>query len=131
MSAQFNDFSAYTQQFAAIASRANRLALENAESAFSVGVKTVERNVEAVTDYFGELAGARDFDSYKTLWPKGLQIARDNAERLVAAQQEMFGLSLKTGEAFGSLAKSHIESATDSFNATVAKAAKATRTSAK
>ncbi|MET0290530.1 MAG: phasin family protein, partial [Pseudoxanthomonas sp.] len=128
MSAQFNDFSAYTQQFAAIASRVNRLALENAESAFSVGVKTFERNAEAVNDYVTELAAVRDLDGYKTLWPKGLQLARDNTERLVAAQQEFFGLSLKTGEAFGALAKSQIESATDSFNATVAKAAKATKT---
>ena len=128
MSAQFNNqFSAYTHQFAAAASRANRLALENAESVFGVQLKTIEKNIDAATAFFGELAEVRDLDAYKTLWPKGLQIAKDNAERFVAAGQEVFGLNLKTGEALGQLAKSQFESATESVQATVAKATKSAR----
>ncbi len=128
MSAQFNNqFSAYTHQFAAAASRANRLALENAESVFGVQLKTIEKNIDAATTFFGELAEVRDLDAYKTLWPKGLQIAKDNAERFVAAGQEVFGLNLKTGEALGQLAKSQFESATESVQATVAKATKSAR----
>lgn len=127
MSAQFNNqFSAYTHQFAAAASRANRLALENAETVFGVQLKTLEKNIDATTAFFGELAEVRDLDTYKTLWPKGLQIAKDNAERVVAAGQEVFGLNLKTGEALGQLAKSQFESATESVQATVAKATKTT-----
>jgi hypothetical protein len=125
MSAQFNDtFSNFTHQFAAAAARANRLALENAETIFGVQLKTFEKNVDATTAYFSELAETQDLEAYKTLWPKGLQVAKDNAERLVAASQEVFGLNLKTGEALGQLAKSQFETVTDSVQASVAKATK-------
>jgi hypothetical protein len=86
MSYQFNDqFAAYTHQFAAVAARVNRLALENAETVFGVQLRTFEKNIDATTSYLGELADARDLESYKTLLPKGLQFARDNAERVSAA----------------------------------------------
>ncbi|RRN56344.1 phasin family protein [Pseudoxanthomonas sp. SGNA-20] len=125
MSYQFNEqLSAYTHQFAAVAARVNRLALENAESLFGVQLRTLEKNVEATTSYLGELAEARDLDAYRTLLPKGLQVARDNAERVAAAGQEVIGLTLKTGEALGELAKSQFESATSQVQATVAKAAR-------
>ena len=128
MSYQFNDqFSAYTHQFAAVAARLNRLALENAETVFGVQLRTLEKNVDATTSYLGELVEASDLESYKTLVPKGLQVARDNAERVAAAGQEVFGLTLKTSEAFGALAKSQFEAATDQAQAAVAKVAKATK----
>ena len=128
MNAQFNEsFSQFTHQFAAAASRANRLALESAETVFGVQLKTFEKNIDATTAFLGELAETRDLDGYKNLWPKGLQVAKDNAERVVAASQEVFGLSLKTGEAFGQLVKSQFESATDSVQASVAKATKAAK----
>ena len=73
MNAQFNEsFSQFTHQFAAAASRANRLALESAETVFGVQLKTFEKNVDATTAFFGELAETRDLDGYKNLWPKGL-----------------------------------------------------------
>ena len=128
MSYQFNDqFSAYTHQFAAVAARMNRLALENAETMFGVQLRTFEKNVDATTSFLGELVEARDLESYKTLVPKGLQVARDNAERVAAAGQEVFGLTLKTSEVLGQLAKSQFESATEQAQATVAKVAKATK----
>ena len=128
MSYQFNDqFSAYTHQFAAVAARMNRLALENAETMFGVQLRTLEKNVDATTSFLGELVEARDLESYKTLVPKGLQVARDNAERVAAAGQEVFGLTLKTSEVLGQLAKSQFESATEQAQATVAKVAKATK----
>ena len=87
MSYQFNEqfnnqFSAYTQQFTAAAARVNRLALENAESVFGVQLRTIEKNVEATTSFLSELADARDLEAYKALLPKGLQVARDNADGL-------------------------------------------------
>ena len=126
MSYQFNDqFSAYTHQFAAVAARMNRLALENAETMFGVQLRTLEKNVDATTSFLGELVEARDLESYKTLVPKGLQVARDNAERVAAAGQEVFGLTLKTSEALGQMAKNQFEAATEQAQATVAKATKA------
>ena len=56
--------------------------------------------------------------------PKGLQVAKENAERAAAAGQEVIGLTLKTNEALGQLAKSQFEAASESAQATVAKATK-------
>jgi hypothetical protein len=126
MSAQFSQpFNTFTNQFAAAASRANRLALESVETMFGVQLKTFEKNVDATTNYFDELAEVRDLEAYKNLWPKGLQVAKDNAERVIAAGQEVFGVTLKAGEAFGQLAKNQFETTTSNVQATVAKAAKA------
>ena len=133
MSAQFNTpFNSFTPQFAAAAARANRLALESAETVFGVQLKTIEQNVQATTAYFSELAEVRDLEAYKSLWPKGVQVAKDNTERLIAAGQEVFGVTLKTGEAFGQLAKNQFESAqntvqtaADNVQAAAAKAARA------
>lgn len=124
MSAQFNDFNSITNQFAAAATRANRLALETAETVFGVQLKTFEKNMEATTAFFGELAEVRDVEAYKTVFPKGIQIAKENAERAVAASQEVFGLTLKTNEAIGQLAKSQFEAASESAQASVSKATK-------
>ena len=125
MSAQINEqFSTFTHQFAAAAARANRLALENAETIFGVQLKAFEKNIDATTAYFTELAEIRDVEAYKTVLPKGLQIAKDNAERAAAANQEVIGLTLKTNEALGQLAKSQFEAASETAQATVAKATK-------
>ncbi|GHH56818.1 hypothetical protein GCM10009090_27090 [[Pseudomonas] boreopolis] len=111
MSAQFEGFDRYTQQFAAIASRANRLALENAESAFGLQLQAFGRNVSATTDFLGEFADARNLDSLQALWPKGLQLARDNFERVASVQHEVVGMSLKASEAIGELARQRFEDA--------------------
>ena len=125
MSAQLNEqFTTFTHQFAAAAARANRLALENAETIFGVQLKAFEKNIDATTAYFTELSEIRDVEAYKTVLPKGLQIAKDNAERAAAANQEVIGLTLKTNEALGQLAKSQFEAASESAQATVAKATK-------
>jgi hypothetical protein len=46
------------------------------------------------------------------VWPKGLQIARENAERAVSTGQEVIGRTLKTNEAIGQIAKGQFEAAT-------------------
>ena len=61
MPAAFSDrFSDATRQLAAAATRANRLALENAESVFGVQLKVMERNLTATGGWLGELARGED-----------------------------------------------------------------------
>lgn len=105
MSAQPNDFSSYTQQFTAAANRANRLALEGAESVFGVQLRAFERNSSAAAGFFGELTQAGAQVDLQALLPKGMQLAQDNMERLANANQEVLGLSLKTGSALGELVR--------------------------
>ncbi len=113
MSAQFESgFGSYTR-FASTAAHANRLAMEHAENAFGLQLKTLGQNVSATTDFLGEFAQAGSLVSYQTLWPKGLQLARDNLERLASASQEVVGLGLKASEAIGQLARHQFEAAPD------------------
>lgn len=129
---QFNEqFTKSYSQFADVAARANRLALENAEKAFGLYAAVLEENANATFAFMGQLVDVRDADGIKAVWPKGLQAARANAERAMGATQEAFAATVKTNEAIGSLAKGQFEQATAQVKADVEQAAKAASKSAK
>ena len=108
----FNEqFAAATRQFAETAAQANRLALDNASAVFGLQLAAIEERVNATLAFFGEAAEVRDLDGLKTLWPKGVQVARENLERGVSTGQEVFGRTLKTQGAITELAKSQFEAA--------------------
>ena len=67
----------------------------------------------------------------KAALPKGIQIARTNAERSFGAAQEAFADTVKTSEAIGALAKAQFEQASSQVKAEVAKATKAASKSGK
>ena len=125
---QNDQFTAATRQLADTTAQVNRLALDNAEKAFALQFAAIEQNVNAAFAFWGELAEVRDFDGFKTLLPKGVQVARENVERAISTSQEVIGRTLKTNEAIGQIAKGQVESATAQAKAgvdTVVKAAKA------
>ena len=122
----FNEqFAAATRQFADAAAQVNRLALDNAEAVFGLQLSAIEDRVNATFAFLGEAAEVRDFDSFKTLWPKGAQVARENLERGIATGQEVFGRSLKAHGAITELAKSQFESAARGVQGEVEKTVKA------
>lgn len=129
---QFNDqFSNAAGQFADAAANVNRLALQNAEKAFGLHMAAVEENINAAFAFASELIEVRDAEGLKAVWPKGIQVARANAERSFGAAQEAFAGTLKTNEAIGALAKSQFEQATSQVKAEVEKATKAASKAAK
>jgi len=114
MATAFSDrFSDATRQLAAAAMRANRLALENAESMFGVQLKVMERNLTATGGWLGELA--RGEDAAGTL-SKGAQLWQDNLQRLGQAQQDVVGLGLQAGKAWSELVQGYNESTADANN---------------
>ena len=120
----FNEqFAAATRQFAETAAQANRLALESAEAVFGLQLAAIEERVNATFAFFGEAAEVRDLDGLKTLWPKGVQIARENVERAVAVGQDVYGRTLKTNEAIGQITKSQLEAVAAKTQASVEEAA--------
>lgn len=132
MSYQFNDqFAAATRQFADTAAQINRLTLENAQKAFGLQLATLEENAEATFAFLGEAAEVRDFDGFKTLFPKGVQVARESAERALSAGQEVFGSTVKTNEAIAGIAKSQVETATAKVQAEADKVVKTAAKTAK
>ena len=48
-------------------------------------------------------------ESARSLFPKTVQIAKDNAEKLYAASQELVGISVKTTEAIGDVVRGQYE----------------------
>ena len=126
---QFNEqFAAASRQFADTAAQINRLALDNATQVFGLQLATLERNANAAFAFLGEVAEVRDAEQFKAVWPKGLQVARENFERSVNAGQEVVGRTLKAQEAIGQVAKAQFEASTAQAKdaaENVAKAAKA------
>ncbi len=124
---QFNDqFTKSTRQFADTTAQVGRLALENTEAVFGLQLAAIEQNMNATFAFWGELAEVRDLDGLKAVWPKGVQIARENVERSIGTGQEVYGRTLKTNEAIAQIAKGQIETAVANVQAdaeTVVKAA--------
>lgn len=107
---QFNEqFAKSTRQFADTTAQVGRLALANTEAVFGLQFNAIEENMNATFAFFGELADVRDIDGLKAVWPKGVQVARENVERSIGAGQEVFGRTLKTNEAIAQIAKVQYE----------------------
>ena len=123
---QFNEqFAAATRQFADTAAQINRIALDNAEAVFGLQLSALEERANATFAFFGEVAEARDPEAAKTLFPKGVQVARENLERAVAASQEVLDRTVKANEAIGQIAKTQFEAAAKKAEANVEKVVKA------
>lgn len=123
---QFNEqFAKSSRQFADTTAQVSRLALENTEAVFGLQLAAVEENLNAAFAFWGELTEVRDLDGLKTVWPKGVQVARENIERSIGAGQEVFGRTVKTNEAIAQLAKGQFETAAKAAQADAEQVVKA------
>ena len=121
---QFNEqFAAASRQFADTAAQINRIALDNVEAVFGLQLTALGERANATFAFLGEAAQARDPEAFKTLFPKGVQVARENVERAVAVGQDVFGRTLKANEAIGQITKTQIETVAAKTQATVEEAA--------
>ena len=121
---QFNEqFAAASRQFADTAAQINKIALENAEAVFGLQLSALEARANATFAFFGEATQARDLEAIKTLFPKGVQVARENVERAVAVGQEVYGRTLKANEAIGQITKAQLETVAAKTQASVEEAA--------
>lgn len=125
---QFNEqFAAASRQFADTAAQFNRIALENAEALFGLQLSAIEDRASATFAFFGEAAQARDAEAFKTLLPRGVQVARENVERAISVGQEVVGRTIKANEAIGQVAKGQFEAATAQAKAEADKVVKAAK----
>lgn len=106
--------------------KAQSLALASFERITELNVKTFEDRMKASVEFLTEAAEVRDLEAAKAFWPKSVQLAKESAEKLYATSQEVFGESLKTSEAIGSLAKGSFENTNETITKQVAAAKKAT-----
>lgn len=126
MNMQFNNeqFTAATRQFADTAAQINVIALNSAQDVFNAQIAALTDRAAATFAFLGEAAQVRDFDGAKNLWPKGVQVARENVERAVATTQEVAETATKASEKIGLIAKGQFEEATAKAEAAVQKVAK-------
>ena len=95
----------YTDAFV----KAQGLALAGFERITELNLKTFEDRVKASVDFWSEAAEVRDIEDAKAIWPKGVQLAKQSAEKLYSTGQEVIGVTLKTNEALGKLIKGSLE----------------------
>ncbi len=117
-------FTNATRQYADTAAQVNQLALQNFENVFGLQLSTLETNTRATFAFWNELVEARDPDAMRNLWPKGVQVARENVERAIGASQEAMARTVQANEAIGQIAKGQLDSATAQAQATVQTAAR-------
>lgn len=117
---------ALSKSLADTAFKAHSLAAEGFERVTELQLKTLENRVSAAVEFWSEAAEVRDFDSLKAFWPKSVKLVKESTEKFYANGQEVFGVTLKTSEALGQLAKGSFEAANERFtkqaSATVKKA---------
>ena len=106
---------ALSKSFADNAFKAQSLAAEGMERIANLQLKTLENRVAATVEFWSEAAEVRDFDGIKAIWPKSVNLVKESTEKFYANGQEIFGLTLKTSEALGQLAKGSFEAANDNF----------------
>ena len=111
--------------------KANSLAVEGFERITNLQLKALENRVAAAVEFWSEAAEVRDFDGFKTIWPKSVNLVKETTEKLYANGQEIMNVTVKTSEALGQLAKVSFEAANENFtkqvNVNVAAAKKAAK----
>ncbi|MBX3691699.1 phasin family protein [Dokdonella sp.] len=124
---QFNSqLLALGKNFADATVKAQGVTLEGFERIADLQIKSIESQVSAASAFWSEAAEVRDFDGAKAIWPKGVQLAKQSAEKLYSTGQEVIGVTLKTNEALGNLIKGSLEAT----NETVAKQVSAVKKAA-
>jgi phasin family protein len=124
---QFNSqILALGKSFADATVKAQGLTLAGFERIADLQLKAVENHVNASTAFWSEASEVRDFEGAKAIWPKGVQLAKESAEKIYSTNQEVFGVTLKTNEALGNLIKGSFEAT----NETVARQVNAVKKAA-
>lgn len=120
-----SQFLSLGKNFADAAIKAQGVALTGFEKIADVQLKAVETQINASNAFWAQASEVRDFEGAKAIWPKGVQLAKESAEKIYSANQEVFGLALKTNETIGNLFKETFEATSETVTKQVNAAKKA------
>ncbi|MGC1551041.1 MAG: phasin family protein [Rhodanobacter sp.] len=121
-----NQVFAYAKQLTDSAFKAQSVALKGLEQVAELQIKALEKQAQTAAAFITEAFETRDADGLRTLWEKGAALSRDNAERAVAATQEIIAVTQKTAESLNALAQEQQQAANDAAAAPIAAVKKAT-----
>ena len=119
-----NHFISLSKQLSDAAFKAHGLAIAGFEKAVDLQLKTVENRVNATVEFWSTASEVRDIEGARALFPKSVSLAKDSAEKFYATSQELVGLTVKTGEAIGTLVKGSIETTNETITKPAVAAAK-------
>lgn len=121
-----NQIFAYAKQFTDNAFKAQAAVLKGLEQVAALQLGAFEKQSQAVGDFLAVAAEARDAESLRGVWEKGVALSREGTEQAVALTKDVVALNQKIAESLGALAQEQ-QAANDS----VAPAASARKTAAK
>jgi phasin family protein len=111
-----SQFITASKNFADAMFKAHSVAIEGFERITELNLKTLENRMSATSEFLSEATEVRDFEGFKTLWPKSVNLVKESSEKLYSNTQEVVGIALKTNEALGQMAKGGFEAANDNFS---------------
>jgi hypothetical protein len=112
------------KQWAEQSYKAQLTALRGFAEIQGLQVKALEAQVKANLAFVADSLEAREIEDVSTLWPKGMDFARNSAEAAYAAGQQALGVAQKTAEQLGELARNGVKAANDAAGAATKKAAR-------
>ena len=110
------------KQFAEQAYKAQVTALKGISEIQSLQVQALESQAKSNLAFVADSLEVREVQDVTALWPKGLDFARETAEAAYTTGQEILGVSQKTAEHFGELARTNLKAANDAAAAPAKKA---------
>ncbi|HVJ62654.1 MAG TPA: phasin family protein [Tahibacter sp.] len=126
-----NQVLAFSKSFADAAFKAQGIALANFEKIADIQLKIFENRANATAAFVSEALEVRDFEGLKAIWPKGVTLAKESAEKAYSTTQEVFGLQVKTGEALSEIAKTNFAATNETLQSQVNSFKKAATAAAK
>ncbi|TAL87103.1 MAG: phasin family protein [Rhodanobacter sp.] len=120
-----NQLFAFTKQFTDSAFKAQSLALKGLETVAELQLKALEEQAKVSSEFVAEVLETRDINGLRSLWEKGANLSRDNAERAVAVSQEVLAITQKTAESLNALVQEQRQAANDAVAVPAAAAKKA------
>lgn len=110
-----SQFLAFGKTQADAALKAQSLTLAGLERIADIELQAFESQVNATVEFLNSLGEIRDFESARTLWPRGFALVKQSAEKAYATNLEVFDVAVKTNEALGTLAKEKIEATNEAL----------------
>ena len=108
-----NQIFTFTKQLADNAFKAQSLALQGLSQVAALQLEALEKQATASAQFLGEAVETRDVDGLRTLWEKGANLSRSNAEQAVALSQEVLAITQKTAESVSALVQEQRQAAND------------------
>jgi hypothetical protein len=114
----------FGKQFAEQSYKAQLTALRGLAEIQGLQVKALEAQVKANLAFVADSLETREIEDVSTLWPKGMDFARNSAEAAYATGQQAMGVAQKTAEQLGELARNGVRTANDAAGTASKKASR-------